>query len=267
MRNYLRRLLVTLFIVNINIANATVVEFRTVMGNIQVNLFDDTTPITVENFLDYVNSGAYANSIIHRSVEDFVVQGGGYVYSDALPLDAIPVGLAIQNEPELSNVAGTIAMAKVANNPNSATSQFYFNLADNSQNLDVQNGGFTVFGQVLGNGMEILQEIQNLPVFNMGGVASSIPLRNYSAADADNGVEPNAEHLVIIEDIVVIDNTVTTHPELQPVENTLINSNSGTPDVDDNNDSSRNSSGGSLAWFAIVLLTTLAYRRRRHNQF
>lgn len=130
-----------------SIAQATVVEIRTNLGNIQVNLFDQTTPETVDNFLvNYVTPGAYANNVVHRSVPNFIVQLGGYRYNGTFPPDAIATTTAVINEPRLSNVRGTIAMAKLGSNANSATSQFFFNTANNSGNLDVQNGGFTVFG-------------------------------------------------------------------------------------------------------------------------
>lgn len=128
-----------------------------------VELFDKagagrtrTTPLTVTNFLSYVDAGKYDGSMIHRSVLDFVVQGGGYL-APTLPADQIgsnPVRIAegptVANEPGNSNVRGTIAMAKLGGNPNSATSQWFFNMGNNSANLDAQNGGFTVFGRVLG---------------------------------------------------------------------------------------------------------------------
>ncbi|XOV78504.1 MAG: peptidylprolyl isomerase [Aestuariibacter sp.] len=240
-------------------ANATVVEFRTNIGDIQVNLYDEITPQTVSNFLEYVNAGAYANSVIHRSVDDFVVQGGGYVYNNELPLDAIAAGVAVENEPALSNVSGTISMAKLANDPNSATSQWFFNVADNSANLDVQNGGFSVFGQVIGDGMSVLSAIQELPRYDMGGAANSIPLRNYSNDDASNEVEPTDEHLVIIQDIVVIDDASVTNPDLTPVENTLIDQ-VNVPDS--GNDNVDNGGGGSMGLGYLALLLLLVNRKR-----
>ena len=122
-------------------ASATVVEIRTNMGNVTVNLFDEETPETVENFLEYVNSGAYANNVVHRLAPDFVMQAGGFTYNNTLPMDNVATGVPVENEPVLSNVLGTIAMAKQAGDPDSATSQWFINLADNSENLDVQNGG------------------------------------------------------------------------------------------------------------------------------
>ena len=98
-------------------SHATVVEVQTSLGNIQINLFDETTPKTVENFLSYVNSGTYANNIIHRSVPGFIIQGGGFTYSDdtatgGILLDDVPTDLSVVNEPKLSNLRGTLAMAK-----------------------------------------------------------------------------------------------------------------------------------------------------------
>ncbi len=120
-------------------------------GVINVVLFDQTgdgAPLTVANFATYVEQDKYINSFIHRSVPNFVVQGGGFTY-DATGLGTIATNDSVQNEFSSlrSNTLGTIAMAKLGNNPNSATSQWFFNLGDNSGNLDNQNGGFTVFGQ------------------------------------------------------------------------------------------------------------------------
>lgn len=237
-----------------HIAQATVVEVRTVMGNFQVNLFDTRTPKTVENFLGYVNSGAYFNNVVHRLSPNFVVQAGGYQYSGELPLDTLNKGPVVENEPELSNVRGTIAMAKVGGKPDSATSEWFINLADNSANLDLQNGGFTVFGQVLGDGMDVVDSIAALSRFNKGAPFNEIPLRNYSATDHQNDVEVTGQHLVLIQDIVVIDATPNTHPELQPKPNTLID--------EDPASESGGSGGGSLAgiWLAGILLAGL--RRR-----
>src|SRR6478752_464134 len=144
----------------------TTVRFTSNVGTFDVALTDTATPVTVANFLSYVNSGAYNNTFIHRSVPGFVIQGGGYQSAAGFP--AIPAGAPIVNEFALAqyavgggpvNVRGTIAMATVGGNPNSATTQFFFNLVDNSSNLDTQNGGYTVFGTVLGSGMSVIDGI------------------------------------------------------------------------------------------------------------
>jgi len=243
-------------------AVATVIEIRTNMGVITVNLFDEDTPETVENFLDYVNSGAYAYNVVHRLESNFVIQAGGYQYNNELPLDEVATGVPVSNEPVLSNVRGTIAMAKLSGDPNSATSQWYINLSDNSQNLDIQNGGFTVFGQVIENGMTIVDEISELPRFNLGGAATSIPLINYSEDDATNGVEPDEENFVLITDIVVTDAATVTNPDLNPAANTLINhDNSGQPDQPSNG----SSSGGAFHPLLLLFLSlsALLFRRKQ----
>ncbi|MEE2024280.1 peptidylprolyl isomerase [Alkalimonas mucilaginosa] len=236
---------------------ATIVEFRTSVGTFEVNLFDDVTPKTVENFLKYVEDESYHNSVIHRMVPDFVVQGGGFTYSGAMPLKVIPAKPAVQNEPKLSNRRGTIAMAKVSGNANSATNQWFFNLKDNhagGPQLDTQNGGFTVFGQVSEHGMEVLERIAALPRYNLGGAADSMPLRNYSNADAAANKAVTAEHLVMIESVVVVDPRSNTAAGLSPVANTLIGQQPQQPDSD---------SASSLSIWSGLLLLGLLLRRRR----
>ncbi|NLS97813.1 MAG: tandem-95 repeat protein [Planctomycetaceae bacterium] len=144
-----------------------VLSLNTNYGPIVVELFETDTPITVNNFLNYVNDGDYVNSFFHRSVEDFVIQGGGYstdstTFTDTDQFSDVPEDSQIQNEPGLHNVRGTIAMAKLTGLPHSATNQFFVNLTDNSSNLDTQNGGFTVFGQILG--MTTVDTIADLPI-------------------------------------------------------------------------------------------------------
>ena len=201
---------------------ATVVQFQTSLGEFEVNLYDARTPATVANFLAYVDSGAYDNTVIHRSVANFVIQGGGFVSSGGLPLEAVQTSAPVTNEPVFSNVRGTIAMAKLSGAPNSATSQWYFNLVDNSQSLDPQNGGFTVFGEVV-RGIEVVDAIAALPVFNAdGGVLSTLPLQSYSSQDAADGEPITDVHLIRVTAIVVTDAATDTASGLSPAENTLI---------------------------------------------
>jgi len=158
-----------------------------------VELFDTAAPITVANFLKYVNNGLYNNTIIHRDAKDFVMQGGGFTpeFSGTIPTALNPITSygAIQNEfsPTRSNVRGTIAMAKLGNNPNSATNQWFVNLGDNSANLDNQNGGFTVFGQVIGKGMTLIDAVNSLPTYDVSNYFSNsafteVPLVNNGSA-------------------------------------------------------------------------------------
>jgi len=119
-----------------------------------------------------------------------VVQTGGFrfrpcsnlIYDPANPCGPLPIrqGPPVPNEPGISNTRGTLAMAKLGGDPDSATNQWFVNLSDNSEALDAQNGGFTVFGEVLGDGMEVVDRIAGTPAYNLGGYAGSIPLRDYS---------------------------------------------------------------------------------------
>lgn len=159
-------------------AQSSIVRIQTVLGNIDVVLYDDEAPLTVANFLRYASSGAYSSSFIHRSMPGFVIQGGGYICTSTTCGQKIPTGLPVVNEfsTSRSNLRGTIAMAKVSGDPNSATSEWFINLADNSANLDNQNGGFTVFGKVIGDGMAIVDAIAKLQVISAGGVFTNLPL-------------------------------------------------------------------------------------------
>ena len=168
-----------------------IVRVDTDSGSFVLEMYADTAPVTVANFLSYVNSGAYEDTIIHRKVNNFVIQGGGFYYDPASSdIAAISVGPTIVNEFSRSNTRGTIAMAKLGGDPNSATSQWFVNLGDNSANLDSQNGGFTVFGKVLGTGMTAADAIGALRTVNITGAMSfsDVPylsLTGNTIADAD----------------------------------------------------------------------------------
>lgn len=148
---------------------------------VDIELFDTAKPITSANFIAYIHAGATENNIIHRSIPGFVVQGGGFRWTSS-GVGSVPTFPAIQNEPGISNLRGTIAMAKLGGDPNSATSQWFVNLADNSANLDAQNGGFTVFAQVLGSGMDVIDEIAALPRVNATGAFTDLPVKDFSGS-------------------------------------------------------------------------------------
>ena len=164
---------------------------------VYVELFDQpgenrlrTTPATAANFLSYVEGGHYKNTFIHRSVPGFVVQGGGFTVSGSpISIPNVTQFAPVVNEPKPAgtsapnNIRGTIAMAKLGSDPNSATNQWFFNLADNSANLDNQNGGFTVFGRVLGSGMAAVDAMATVPRFGYASPFDSIPLRNVPNAN------------------------------------------------------------------------------------
>ncbi|MFT7653709.1 MAG: cyclophilin family peptidyl-prolyl cis-trans isomerase, partial [Candidatus Azotimanducaceae bacterium] len=127
-------------------------------------------------------------TFIHRSDPGFILQTGGFTFSDGQLFD-VPTDPPIQNEYDLSNIRGTLAMAKLGGDPNSATSQWFINLGDNSENLDNQNGGFTVFARVLGEGMVVADAISNVPIWDAGGALTELPLldfQNNQAIAAEN---------------------------------------------------------------------------------
>ncbi len=141
----------------------TQVALRCALGSLVIQLFDTDKPITVQNFLRYVREGRYTNMFSHRLIPGFVMQAGGFSVTNRNTVNAdffdIPDYGTIKNEfgvgPKLSNVLGTIAMAKSPTGPDTASSEWFINLGDNSTNLDIQNGGFTVFGKVV-TGLELL---------------------------------------------------------------------------------------------------------------
>lgn len=236
---------------------ATIVQFQTVLGDFSVNLYDKTTPKTVENFLAYVNSSStpYKNSVIHRSVPGFIVQGGGFKYDTKLPLISIAQNAAVINEPIYANRRGTIAMAKVSGNVNSATNQWFFNLKDNSGILDSQNGGFTVFGEVTGNGMAIVDAMAALNIYSLAASSNNaalteIPLRNYTSTDATNGVVVTDKNLVMILGIVVLDANVDSAASLTPAKTTYTPSSGG--------GGGGGGGGGSISWFSLMMLIGIA---------
>lgn len=160
-------------------STATIIRLQTTLGVIDIKLHDETAPRTVANFFEYLKSNAYDRSFFHRTIPGFIIQGGGYVWNQTTnAANTIAKLSPVDNEFSVtrSNVRGTIAMAKLPDKPNSATSEWFINLADNSADLNKQNEGFTVFGQVLGNGMQVADAIAALPRTNAGSVFSTLPI-------------------------------------------------------------------------------------------
>lgn len=154
-------------------ANPQVV-FETNRGEFVIELYQDKAPKTVENFLKYVNSGFYKDTIFHRVIRRFMIQGGGFT-ADMIEKQTNP---PIINEAAngLANDIGTIAMARTSD-PNSATSQFFINL-ENNQFLNYRGSepeliGYCVFGRVL-KGMDVVREIGISPTGFVGGY-SDVP--------------------------------------------------------------------------------------------
>ena len=147
------------------------VVLDTTFGEIVMELFPEDAPITVANFLEYIDAGFYDGLIFHRVAANPAVVQGGRNDPDFNVREARD---PIVNEFGRSNVRGTVAMAKLGDDPDSATCEFFVNLADNSENLDNQNGGFTVFAEVVG-GMDVVDAIGDVPTGRMEGL-SEVPL-------------------------------------------------------------------------------------------
>lgn len=130
----------------------------TSQGKIRLDLFKEKDPQTVQNFLEYVKSGFYDNTIFHRIIDGFIIQGGGYDRNFNKKINLKPP-IKNTSSSNLKNTFGTISMARKPNFPDSATSQFFINLSNNPD-LDYSNNqkGYAVFGKVI-SGMEILQKI------------------------------------------------------------------------------------------------------------
>jgi peptidyl-prolyl cis-trans isomerase A (cyclophilin A) len=146
------------------------VELQTNLGTIALQLDYTHAPITATNFITYVQSGFYKQTLMHRVIKGFVIQGGGYSKTDGALKTTRPA-IALESNKGLGNFTGTIAMART-NDFNSATSQFFINVADNVagnlNNLDYQNAsnpGYAVFGKVI-HGMGVVTKIENLKTYN-----------------------------------------------------------------------------------------------------
>jgi len=153
----------------------TAVRVTTTMGAFVIELNAERAPLTVQNFVRYVNEGFYTNTLFHRVVQGFVVQGGGY---DATTLKLKSTHEYVFNESGngLQNKRGTVGMAR-SGPPHSANSQFYVNLADNSE-LDPlpTRWGYAVFGQVI-EGMDVIERIGVIATGSVGPFKSEAPLK------------------------------------------------------------------------------------------
>lgn len=165
-------------------AAAKTVRIATALGYVHIALLDDVTPLTVANFLGYVHDGDYDGTFLHRSIPGFILQGGGWGFANGRAFH-IPADPPVANEFARSNLRGTVAMAKLPGDPDSATSEWFVNLADNSANLDAQNGGFTVFGEVVCDGMDVVDALAGLRVLNAGATFPSLPAYGASGSPFD----------------------------------------------------------------------------------
>ncbi|MCM2679263.1 peptidylprolyl isomerase [Echinimonas agarilytica] len=144
------------------------VVLHTTFGDIKLKMFEDKAPITVANFLSYVKDGFYDNTIFHRVIDNFMVQGGGF----SAGMEEKESNESIRNEANngLSNKIGTVAMARTQD-PHSASAQFFINVADNTfldfKNESVQGWGYCVFAEVV-EGMDVIERIKEVQTGNFG---------------------------------------------------------------------------------------------------
>lgn len=152
------------------------VEMKTSMGSMYIALNETKAPISTKNFVDYANEDYYDGTVFHRVIKGFMAQGGGFTLSDDNDLQKKPTNDEIKNEWQngLSNMRGTIAMARLGRQPDSATSQFFINLVDNPFLDQPRDGaGYAVFGQVV-KGLDVLDAIGNAPT-GVQGVYADVP--------------------------------------------------------------------------------------------
>ncbi len=169
------------------------VKMRTNQGDILLELYPDKAPKTVANFLHYVNSGHYNGTVFHRTIPQFVIQGGGFTPD----LQYRPTLDPVPNEAAngLKNERGTLAMAR-AYDPDSATAQFFINLDDNKflnhHRPHPDYYGYCVFGKVI-KGMDIAKKIGSLPTSGGGPFAADVPTEPVVIEEIALATEPSVE--------------------------------------------------------------------------
>jgi peptidyl-prolyl cis-trans isomerase A (cyclophilin A) len=154
---------------NVPLAAQPQVTMGTSMGNIVIELNPAKAPVTVDNFLNYVESGFFVNKIFHRVIKNFIIQGGGLT-ADMKETSNL-TKIKFEGGNGLSNLRGSIAMARVGTDLNSATSQFFINTVDN-QSLDTNSGGYAVFGKVV-SGLDVVDRMQVVPTAIIAGYADT----------------------------------------------------------------------------------------------
>ena len=173
--------------------------------DIPLYLTDAATPKTVANFLRYITSGEYANTIIHRAIPGFVIQGGGYT-TDGTHIATFGTVTGESTSAVLKNTTGTIAMA-LSTGPNSGTSEFFFNLADNANLDDTSNGGpFTAFGALVYDGLAHANAVAALNIVNDSaqvGAWDTVPTQDTTVTNGATVTSVPAADLVTINPVVV----------------------------------------------------------------
>jgi len=150
-----------------------VVIMKTSMGNIKIELFQDKAPVTVKNFLTYTDEKYFDNTVFHRVMSNFMIQGGGFEATDPIKQKKTKAPIVNESKNGLKNDRGTIAMARTQD-PNSATSQFFINVKDNSSLNPggYDPNGYAVFGKVV-EGMDVVDKIKSVATGNLPAIAKN----------------------------------------------------------------------------------------------
>jgi len=155
------------------------VVLSTDAGNVVIELYDDKAPLTVRNFMSYVEAGHYDNTVFHRVIGNLLVQGGAYTADYRLKPDRGFIRSESNNG--LRNLRGTVTAARRANEPDSAGSQFFINVVDNPQfdfvsATDARSRGYTVFGRVV-EGMDVIDGLRGVKVGPRAGIGDATPVK------------------------------------------------------------------------------------------
>ena len=195
----------------------TAVRVDTTLGAMRLLLYNTATPLTVSNFMAYADAGDYVDTVFHRSVPGFVVQGGAFrpdPLTGPAAFTAVPTRPQVQNEPGLSSVRATVAMAKLGDQPDSATNQFFVNLRNNGPILNNQNGGFTVFGRVPLADMAVADTLATLPRgdYTVTIGTNAVPFASWPLTTAsDTMVNTNTVRILSVTSIPVLSYQVVSN--------------------------------------------------------
>jgi cyclophilin family peptidyl-prolyl cis-trans isomerase len=171
--------------------------FDTNHGDICFDLLPEVAPLTVANFLRYVDRGAYTTTLVHRSVPGFVIQGGAFSGAESNFTQAVTTDPPVVNESGRSNLRGTLAMARTSN-PDSATNQWYINLANNTALDGTRTTGYTVFGEVV-QGMDVADRIAALRVGDFRTALNSAAFGEMPVDMAPNETQADISDFVVVE--------------------------------------------------------------------
>lgn len=168
----------------------TIVLMQTTLGDILLELSDEKAPVSVENFMHYVGKGHYDGTIFHRVIENFMIQGGGFTAD----MKQKPTDATIKNEWKngLKNTRGTISMARVGGNADSATCQFFINVVDNGSLDRAQSDGaaYAVFGRVI-SGMDTVNKIKAVRTGDKRGM-SDVPVETVTISKVRKATDEEA---------------------------------------------------------------------------